>query len=145
MSFLDSLENTLNNMEKGAERETDSSEQNRRKAERERALSAAPWADELKKGAWTASLMQAATREGFARRTKVYITWIGDTLRLEAREKRLELKPQAEGIVAQTSENGAALAERPVDVKGDPGELVREWLGAPAPKSEPVIEEDDEE
>lgn len=38
-----------------------------------------------------------ATRLGFAQRTKVHITWRGTTLRLEARERRLELQRRLKG------------------------------------------------
>ena len=43
---------------------------------------------------------------GFSLRTKVHIAWLGSTLRLEARDKRLELRPTAQGIVAAYIENG---------------------------------------
>src|SRR5262245_45212778 len=102
MSFLDNLENNLSRMENANDRTTEASDEaKRRKVERERALATSQWADQLKRSEWTSKLMQSATREGFGRRTKVYMTWIGENLRLEAKETRLELQPQTDGVEAQ--------------------------------------------
>jgi hypothetical protein len=56
--------------------------------------------------------------------------WLGTTLRLEAREKRLELRPTPEGIVAAYLENGTETKVEPLDLKTDPEVLVRQWLQA---------------
>ena len=45
-------------------------------------------------------LLKQAARVGFSMRTKVHIAWLGTTLRLEAREHWLELRPTSQDIVA---------------------------------------------
>ena len=65
---------------------------------------------------------------GFSLRTKVHIAWLGSTLRLEARDKRLELRPTPQGIVAGYIENGQEVRTEPCDLTGNPEELVRRWL-----------------
>jgi hypothetical protein len=131
MSFLDNLENNLKSLE-SAEQHRDERErrQRDRSAERAEALAAAPWAEELKKGPFTTELLKQATRIGFSFRMKVNIVWMGTTLRLEARERRLELRPTASGVVAAYSEGGQEQRSEPVDLKGDPAALVRGWLAA---------------
>ena len=131
MSFLDNLENNLKSLETAEqnreERERRHKEQNAGRAE---ALAAAPWAEELKKGAFTQELLKQAVRVGFSLRTKVNIIWMGTTLRLEARQRRLELRPTASGIVAAYVEAGQEQRTEPLDLKSDPAELVRAWLAA---------------
>ena len=103
-----------------------------RQAERASAQAAAPWAEELKKGAFTVELLKQATRIGFSQRIKVHIAWLGTTLRLEARERRLELRPTATGVVAVYLEGAVETHSEPLDLAGDPAALVRQWLEAPA-------------
>ena len=131
MSFLDNLENNLKSLE-SAEQNRDERErrQRDRSAERAEALAAAPWAEELKNGPFTPELLKQATRVGFSLRMKVNIVWMGTTLRLEARERRLELRPTASGVVAAYSEGGQEQRVEPVDLKGDPAALVGGWLAA---------------
>jgi hypothetical protein len=129
MSFLDNLENSLKSLENSEEgRATRESEQRLRERDRAAAQAAAPYAEELKKGPFTAALMRDAARVGHALRTKIQIVWLGSTLRLEARGKRLELRPTAEGIVAARMENGEEKGAEPLDLKGDPEQLIRSWL-----------------
>jgi hypothetical protein len=64
-------------------------------------------------------------------RVKVHVAWLGATLRLEARDRRLELRPTAAGIVAAYLENGVETRSEPLDLQGDAAELVRCWLDAP--------------
>jgi len=131
MSFLDNLENNLKSLESAEQNRDERERRSRdRSAERAQALAAAPWAEELKKGPFTAELLKQATRIGFSMRMKVNIVWMGTTLRLEARERRLELRPTPEGIVAAYAEAGVEQRVEPLDVKGDPAELVRAWLAA---------------
>lgn len=131
MSFLDNLENNLKSLET-AEQSRDERERRgkSRDAERAQALAAAPWAEELKKGAFASELLKQATRIGFSLRTKVHIAWIGTSLRLEARERFLELRPTPTGIVAAYLEGGVEQRVEPVDLKSDPADLVRGWLAA---------------
>jgi hypothetical protein len=131
MGFLDNLENNLKSLESAGQARDEAGRRERgREAERARALAEAPWAEELKKGTYTAELLKQAARAGFSLRTKVNLTWIGTTLRLEARDRRLELRPTPEGIVAAYLEAGREQRVEPLDLKSDPAELVRAWLAA---------------
>jgi hypothetical protein len=131
MSFLDNLENNLKNLESQEEgKESAERAQRARQAERAHAQATAPWADQLKNGPFTAELLKQAARIGFSLRMKVQVAWLGATLRLEARERRLELRPTADGVVAVYLENGAETRRQPLDLHGDPAELLRQWLGA---------------
>jgi hypothetical protein len=128
MSFLDNLENSLKSLESSEEgRASLESEQRLRERQRATAQASAPSAEELKKGPFTAALLRDAARVGHSLRTKIHIVWLGSTLRLEAREKRLELRPTAEGIVVARIEKGAETVE-PLDLKSDPEQLIRNWL-----------------
>ena len=133
MSFLDNLENNLKSLESQEEGKESAERSHRaREAQKASAQAAAPWAEELKKGAFTAELLKQASRVGFSLRLKVHVAWLGTTLRLEARERRLELRPTATGVVAAYLENGAETRSEPLDLQADPAELVRRWLDAPA-------------
>jgi hypothetical protein len=129
MSFLDNLENNLKSLE-SREEGNEAAEQQRRARERDRAeaQAAAPFADELKKGPFTAELLKQSARVGFEKRTKVHVAWLGSTLRLEAREKRLELRPTATGVTAVYLEDGKEVRSEPLDLKGDAEEFIRHWL-----------------
>ena len=129
MSFLDNLENNLKSLE-NAEQNRDEAERRGRSRDIERAeaLAAAPYAEALKKGAFTADLLKQATRIGFSMRTKIHIAWLGNTLRLEARERRLELRPTANGVVAAYLEEGQEPRVEPLDLSGDPAKLLQNWL-----------------
>lgn len=125
MSFLDNLENNLKSLE-GREDSSDSKDQQHRRRERERAeaQAAAPYAEELKKGPFTAELLKQAARVGFEKRIKVHVAWLGSTLRLEAREQKLELRPTASGVQA-VYPDGSSEA---VDLKGSAEAFIRDWL-----------------
>jgi hypothetical protein len=127
MSFLDNLENNLKALESREEKDT-AGQANRREAERARALAVSPWADRLRNGSWTQALLQQATRAGYARRTKVNLAWIDTTLRLEARNLRLELRPEPDGVMAVFLQGTEELRQEPVDLSGDPQTLVDEWM-----------------
>jgi len=129
MSFLDNLENDLKNLESGEQGKEDKERAHRtRENDRARVHAVAPFAEELKKSPYTAELLKQAARVGFSLRTKVHIAWLGSTLRLEARDKRLDLRPTAEGVVAAYIENGQEIRAEPLDLNGNPEELVRRWL-----------------
>jgi hypothetical protein len=125
MSFLDNLENNLKSLESREDSSGDA-EQQRRTRERERAeaQAAAPYADELKKGPFTAELLKQAARVGFEKRTKVHVAWLGSSLRLEAREQRLELRPTGSGVQAIYSDGRSET----VDLKGNAEAFIRAWL-----------------
>ena len=131
MSYLDNLESTLKNLEGNNERDS-MEDRSRRESERAQALAAAPFADELKKGAYTMGLLDHVTKIGFSQRTKVNIAWIGTTLRLDAKERRLELKPTPQGVVAVFSQSGQETGNKAVDLQSDPEKLAHEWLTATA-------------
>ncbi len=131
MSFLDNLENSLKNLESSGETaESRQREQHRRQSERVRSLASAPWAEKLKNSPYTAALLKQATAEGFKLRAKVYISWIGPNLRLEARGHKLELQPTGEGIMATFSGEGVETRSQPVNLDVDPAALVKEFLSA---------------
>jgi hypothetical protein len=129
MSFLDDLENNLKSLESSEQARDDKErEQRSRELERTRVQASAPFAEELKKGPYTAELLKQAARIGFSLRTKVNVVWLGTTLRLEAREKRLELRPTPQGIVAAYLDNGQEMRIEALDLHGNPEDLVRQWL-----------------
>ncbi len=129
MSFLDNLENSLKTLESSQEgRANLENEQRLRERARTATQAAAPFAEELKKGPFTAALLRDAARVGHSMRTKIHIAWLGPVLRLEARDKRLELRPMAEGIVAARMENGREMSVEPLDLKRDPEQFIRSWL-----------------
>ena len=129
MSFLDNLESNLKSLE-SREEGNDTAEQQRRARERDRAAAqaAAPHAEELKKSPFTAELLKQAARVGFEKRTKVHVAWLGSTLRLEARERRLELRPTASGVVAAYIEGGEEVKTEPADLTGSAEQFIRAWL-----------------
>jgi hypothetical protein len=129
MGFLDNLENDLKNLESSQEgREEAERAQRARESERARTLAAAPFADKLRNGPFTAELFKQAARVGFSLRTKIHIAWLGTTLRLEAGNKRLELRPTADGVVAVSLVDGAEVKSEPCPLEVNPEELVRNWL-----------------
>jgi hypothetical protein len=129
MSFLDDLENNLKSLESAAEgREALERQERFRERDRAAAQAAAPWAEELKKSPFTGELLHQAARVGFSLRVKVHVAWLGSTLRLEARERRLELRPTPSGIVAAYLEGPREIRAEPLDLAGSPEALLRAWL-----------------
>src|ERR1043165_8508801 len=105
MSYLDNLENTLKSLESHEEgKESAEQQQRAREPDRAEAQAAAPHAEELKKGPFTAELLKQAARVGFEKRTKVHVAWLGSTLKLEAREQKVELRPTGSGVQAVYSD-----------------------------------------
>jgi len=130
MSFLDNLENNLKSLESAQEgREAAQRQARSRERDRAAAQAAAPWAEKLKQSPFTAGLLVQAARVGFSLRVKVHIAWLGSTLRLEARGRRLELRPTASGIVAAYLEGAAETRTETLDLAGSPEALLRNWLG----------------
>jgi len=129
MSFLDDLESNLKSLESTEERK-DAEERQRRLRDRDRtaAQAIAPWAERLKQSPFTGELLRQAARVGFSLRIKVHTAWLGSTLRLEARERRLELRPTPGGIVAAYIEAEGETRTEPLDLAGSPEALVRAWL-----------------
>jgi len=126
MGFLDNLENSLKSLERVEERDTSAHE--RRQSERETALATAPWAEKLKGSPYTSELMNKAAEAGHRIRAKVYMAWLGTTFRLEARGRKLELRPTPEGIRAVFLDGLDEVKSELIDLDGDPGKLLDEWL-----------------
>jgi hypothetical protein len=134
MSFLDNLENNLKSLESHEDGKDNAERLHRtRQNERAQAQAVAPFAEELKKGPYTAELLRQATRIGHEMRTKVHIAWLGSALRMEARERRLELRPTSSGIVAVYLEGNQEVRSEPLDLKSKPEDLLRPWLSVPDP------------
>ena len=129
MGFLDNLENDLKALESSEESAAgEQRERDRREIDRAAAAASAPWAEALKKGPYTQELFSQTARVGHELRTKVHVAWLGSTLRLEARDRRLELRPTPEGISAVYLEDGREVRTHALDLKGSPEDLVRAWL-----------------
>jgi hypothetical protein len=129
MSFLDNLENNLKSLESQEDGKDSAERQHReRESQRASAQAVAPYAEELKKGPYTAELLKQASRVGHSLRVMVRVTWIGSTLRLEARERKLELRPTPTGIDAVYLEENREVRSEPLNLKGNPEQLLRAWL-----------------
>ncbi len=126
MGFLDNLENSLKTLETADERDPSAFE--RRERERARATAIAPWGEKLKNSNFAKQLCDKAVAAGHKLRAKVYLAWFDNTLRLEARGKRLELEPTADGIVANFETLEGQHETRAIDLESDPQKLVEEWL-----------------
>jgi hypothetical protein len=129
MSFLDNLENNLKSLESQEEgKESAEREHRDRESRRANAHAVAPFAEQLKSGPYTAELLTQAARVGHSLRVMVRATWLGATLRLEARGRKLELRPTAAGIAAVYLENNREVRSEPLDLRGSPEQLLRAWL-----------------
>ncbi|HEV3039922.1 MAG TPA: hypothetical protein VHA33_19300 [Candidatus Angelobacter sp.] len=126
MSFLDNLESNLKNLESREER--DPGAKKRRDSERASALAAAPWAEKLKNGPYTQDVLKTAAQIGFQIRTKIHVTWLDTTLKLEAKERRIEFRPTPEGVVAVFLLKGKEEKRVVVDLSGNGGEFVQQWF-----------------
>jgi hypothetical protein len=141
MSFSDNLENNLKNLESHDERDAagGAHSQQRRRDQRASVLAAAPYAEKLKNGKFTAALLTHSTRIGHGLRTKVNIIWLGSTLRLQAREHRLELRPTPDGVMAHYFVAEKETKKEKVDLAGNAEKLAKEWLDTVGPR--PIPEE----
>src|SRR5580698_571590 len=131
MSFLDNLENNLNALERIEEKDPEKvrRDQERREVERDAALLRAPYVDALKSSAFTSELLTQCRTIGHGQRVLVQFVWIGETLRLNAKNKRMELIPSPEGIIAVLSIDGLEMARTTVDPqKDDAAALARLFL-----------------
>jgi len=125
VSFLDNLENTLKNMESREERDPEA--RKRRDSERALALLVAPWAEKLKTSPYTQEVLQSAAHIGHRTRRMIRVAWLGTTLKLEAKDRQLELRPTSDGIVAVFFYNGKEAKRVSIDLTADANELVEEW------------------
>ena len=134
MSFLDNLENNLKALENREERDPEKvkREQDRREAERKAALLRAPYADALRNSPFTLELLTQCRAIGHGKRVLVQFTWLGETLRLDAKAQRLELTPTAEVIIAVLSLNGEETGRATVNPQvDDAAALAKRWLLGP--------------
>jgi hypothetical protein len=142
MSFSDNLENDLKNLESRDERDAASMARSQQQKQNHRALmlASAPYAEKLKSGKFTSDLLIHSTRIGHGLRTKVNIIWLGTTLRLQAREHRLELRPTPEGVIASFFVDEKEVKQEKIDLNGNPELLAKEWLDmvGPRPAPEPI-------
>jgi len=147
MSFSDNLENNLKSLESADERDAAAAARSQRQKQSQRAITiaAAPQAEKLRNGKFTSGLLTQATRIGHGLRTKVNIIWLGTTLRLQAREHWLELRPSPEGVMAHFLVDGKEIRKQKVDLAGNPEELAKEWLDKVGPRPTPEPDLDLEE
>lgn len=73
--------------------------------------------------------MDAAAMLGHKLRAKIYMAWLGSALRFDLRQRRLELRPTAEGVVAVFMEGNNEIKSRKVDLESSPDALLEEWVG----------------
>jgi hypothetical protein len=131
MSFLDNLENNLKALENQEERDPVKlqRERARREAEKNAALLRAPYAEMLRTSPFTMELLTQCRAIGRTLQVPVRFTWLGENLRLDARDKRMELVPAAEGISAVFSMSGNETGRATVDVERDEAAaLAQRWL-----------------
>jgi hypothetical protein len=131
MSFLDNLENNLKALESLEEKDPEKvkRERERREADRNTALSRAPHVEALKNSAFTSELLTQCRTIGHGQRVLVRFTWIGESLRLDAKNNRMELIPTTDGIVAVLSVGGEETGRARLDpLVDDAGALARRWL-----------------
>jgi len=131
MSFLDNLENNLKALENQEQKDPQKvkREQERREADRTAALLRAPHLEALKSSPFTMELLTQCRAIGRAQRLLVQFTWLGETLRLDAKARRMELVPTTEGITAVFSSNGDETGRAAVSPQtDDAAALARRWL-----------------
>jgi len=134
MSFLDNLENDLKALENREERDPEKvrRDQQRREADRTAALLRAPHAEALRTSPFTSELLTQCRTIGHGLRVLVQFTWLGESLRLDAKEKRMDLTPTEEGITAVRSLNGKEIGREIIDPKvEDAAAFARRWLTGP--------------
>jgi hypothetical protein len=132
VSYLDNLENNLKALENLEEKDPEKVQRDRerREAERNAALLRAPFVEALKSSAFTSELLTQCRTIGHGQRVLVQFVWVGETLRLNAKNKRMDLTPSAEGIVVVMSLDGMETDRTTVDPnKDDAAALARRFLG----------------
>jgi hypothetical protein len=131
MSYLDNLEDNLKALENQEARDPVKVKRDheRREADKKAALSRAPHAEMLKTSPFTMELLTQCRAIGHRQRIPVRFTWLGETLRLDAQERRMELAPTPDGISAVFSFNGQETGRAAVDLQtDDAASLAGRWL-----------------
>lgn len=134
MGFLDNLENDLRALENREERDPEKvrRDRERREADRTAALLRAPHAEALRTSPFTSELLTHCRAIGHGLRVLVQFTWLGESLRMDAKTKRMDLTPTAQGITAILSLNGEEIGREAIDPNvDDPAALARRWLTGP--------------
>jgi hypothetical protein len=134
MGFLDNLENGLKALENREERDPEKvrRDQKRRDADRTAALLRAPYAEALRTSPFTSELLTHCRAIGHGQRVLVQFIWLGESLRMDAKTKCMDLTPTAEGITAILSLSGAEIGREAIDPKvDDPAALAKRWLMGP--------------
>jgi hypothetical protein len=137
VSFLDNLENTLKALERQEERDPDAvrKAQARRTAERDAALARAPHLEALRNSPFITAFLGQCRLVGREQRVLVQFTWVGETLRLDAKTQRLDLVPEADGVHGIASDNGQEEWRAVIDFASqDPDALARRWLTRELPE-----------
>ena len=131
MSYLDSLENNLKALENLEERDPTEvrRRQEARAADRAAAVAAEPYVKELREGEFTRTLLGHCAVIGYSLRTKIRPLWLGNVLRLEAREKQMDFEPSADGVQAVFREGGQVIGREAVDLTQPSEPLAKRWLG----------------
>ena len=130
MGFAENLENDLKNLESAEERDPAALERRQavREAERAAAMAAQPHAQQLRNSKFTAELLNQVSLQGRSQRMPVRITWLGQTLKLLAKDSALELQPTAAGVEGRFLRGTEKLESFTVDFTGSAEELARRWL-----------------
>jgi hypothetical protein len=131
MSYLDNLEDNLKALERQEEKDPEkvARDRERREADRNAALRRAPHVEALKNSAFTSELLTQCRTIGHGQRVLVQFTWIGESLRLDAKTKRLELTPTTKGIEAVSYLDGVETERMAVDPQvDDAAALAQRWL-----------------
>jgi len=130
VSFLDNLENNLKALESLDQRdpETLAREAKAREAARLLAVQIAPHAEALRNGPFKDGLLTACRNIGHRRRILVRPVWVGSTLRLEAGNKKLELRPMPGGVFAVFFDGDTERENTPIDLSSDPVKVAEKWL-----------------
>lgn len=130
MSYLDNLENSLKALESQEERDPARLERERlqRQQDRDAAARRAPFVLQLKSSPFTGQLLGACRRLGQAAGVYVQITWVEDSLRLQARDCRVDLQPTADGVVAVFATPGGETHRSPVDLGSDGEAFAKTWI-----------------
>ncbi len=131
MSYLDSLENNLKALENQAERDPTEvrRRQEARAADRAAAVAAEPYVKELREGQFTRTLLGHCAVIGYSLRTKIRPLWLGNVLRLEARDKQIDFESSADGVQAVFREGGQVMSREAVDLTQPSEPLAKRWLG----------------
>lgn len=129
MDFLDSLENSLKNLERQEERSPDAAA--RQSEARRLAGEVAPWAETLKKSPYVQALFEQAALTGHRFRAKIYLAWLDNVLRLEMKGRWCELRPTTNGIEYEYVTPEGSTKKAPLDLGSKPEVLLSEWLGEP--------------